>query len=143
MIWKIFLIIDLCFHLVAIFEGKLLISSHENWFQIDVNSQTYLIVCHIRIPCTLKYILNLRLFLSFKPIISVLFPLNVCALKMFFDVRFVFWIIIYLVKENFYFSIIVPLSFLKHWPNNTTTKTMMAMMTLAIEKQWVECRKSQ
>lgn len=49
MIWKIFLIIDLCFHLVAIFEGKLLISSHENWIQIDVNSQTYLIVCHIRI----------------------------------------------------------------------------------------------
>ena len=141
MIWKIFLIIDLCFHLVAIFEGKLLISSHENWIQIDVNRQTYFVVCHIRI--TLKYILNLRLFLSFKPIISVLFPLDVCALKMFFDVRFVFWIIIYLVKENFYFSIIVPLSFLKHWPNNTTTKTMMAMMTLAIEKQWVECRKSQ
>ena len=141
MIWKIFLIIDLCFHLVAIFEGKLLISSHENWIQIDVNRQTYFVVCHIRI--TLKYILHLRLFLSFKPIISVLFPLDVCALKMFFDVRFVFWIIIYLVKENFYFSIIVPLSFLKHWPNNTTTKTMMAMMTLAIEKQWVECRKSQ
>ena len=141
MIWKIFLIIDLCFHLVAIFEGKLLISSHENWIQIDVNSQTYLVVCHIRI--TLKYILHLRLFLSFKPIISVLFSLDVCALKMFFDVRFVFWIIIYLVKENFYFSIIVPLSFLKHWPNNTTSKTMMAMMTLAIEKQWVECRKSQ
>ena len=138
MIWKIFRIIDLCFHLVAIFEGKLLISSHENWIQIDVNSH-----CVCKSPCTLKYILNLRLFLSFKPIISVLFPLDVCALKMFFDVRFVFWIIIYLVKENFYFSIIVPLSFLKHWPNNTTSKTMMAMMTLAIEKQWVECRKSQ
>ena len=141
MIWKIFLIIDLCFHLVAIFEGKLLISSHENWIQIDVNSQTYLVVCHIRIA--LKYIPNLRLFLSFIPIISVLFSLDIGPLKMFFDVRFVFWIIIYLVKENFYFSIIVPLSFLKHWPNNTTSKTMMAMMTLAIEKQWVECRKSQ
>lgn len=49
MIWKIFLIIDLCFHLVAIFEGKLLISSHENWIQIDVNRQTYFVVCHIRI----------------------------------------------------------------------------------------------
>ena len=52
MIWKIFLIIDLCFHLVAIFEGKLLISSHENWIQIDVNRQTYFVVCHIRIIYT-------------------------------------------------------------------------------------------
>ena len=109
MIWKIFLIIDLCFHLVAIFEGKLLISSHENWIQIDVNSQTYLVVCHIRI--TLKYILNLRLFLSFIPIISVLFSLDIGAMKMFFDVRFVFWIIIYLVKENFYFQLLFPSHF--------------------------------
>ena len=141
MIWKIFLIIDLCFHLVAIFEGKLLISSHENWIQIDVNSQTYLVVCHIRI--TLKYILHLRLFLSFKTIISVFFFIGRMCIEN------VFWCHIcildnYLSCEgDFLFSIIVPLSFLKHWPNNTKTKTMMAMMTLAIEKQWVECRKSQ
>ena len=143
MIWKIFLIIDLRFHLVAIFEGKLLISSHENWIQIDDNSQTYLIVRRLKINLYFKIYTKSKIISIIQTNHQRIFSLDVCALKMFFDVRFVFWIIIYLVKENFYFSIIVPLLFLKHWPNNTTTKTMMAMMTLAIEKQWVECRKSQ
>ena len=154
MIWKIFLIIDLCFHLVAIFEGKLLISSHENWIQIDVNSQTYLVVCHIRISHIMLW-LRLQITLYFKiytksKTISII---QTNHQRTFFIGRMcienVFWCQIcildnYLSCEGeFLFSIIVPLSFLKHWPNNTKTKTMMAMMTLAIEKQWVECRKSQ
>jgi len=141
-IWKIFRIIDLCFHLVAIFEGKLLISSHENWIQIDVNSQTYLV---LRLQITLYFKIytksktisiiqtnHQRTFFIGRMCIENVFWCQICILDNYLS-----------CEGEFLFSIIVPLSFLKHWPNNTKTKTMMAMMTLAIEKQWVECRKSQ